>query len=60
MKMRKLLALLLTLMMLMTSFAMTATVASAAETQIKNIIYMIPDGGGMDSFWLADAVKAAG
>ena len=60
MKMRKLLALLLTLMMLMTSFAVTATVASAADGQIKNIIYMIPDGGGMDPFWLADAVKQAG
>ena len=60
MKMRKLLSLLLTLMMLMTSFAITATVSSAADGQIKNVIYMIPDGGGMDPFYLADAVKAAG
>ncbi len=57
--MKKFLALLLTLMMLMTSFAFTATVVQAAP-QIKNIIYMIPDGGGMDAFNLADAVKQAG
>ncbi len=58
-KMKKILALLLTLMMLMTSFAFSATVVQAAP-QIKNIIYMIPDGGGMDAFNLADAVKQAG
>lgn len=28
--------------------------------QIKNIIYMIPDGGGMAPFFLADYVKQAG
>ncbi len=60
MKMKKLLAFFLTLMMLLSSFASTATVAFAADGQIKNIIYMIPDGGGMDPFYLADAVKQAG
>ena len=60
MKMRKILSLLLTLMMLMSSFALSATVASAEERQVKNIIYLIPDGGGMDPFYLADAVKQAG
>ncbi|MBR5239357.1 MAG: alkaline phosphatase, partial [Clostridia bacterium] len=60
MRIKKLLALLLTLMMLMTSFAITATTVSAATPQIKNIIFMIPDGGSMASFNLADAVKQAG
>ncbi len=60
MRIKKLLSLLLTLMMLMTSFAITATTVSAATPQIKNIIFMIPDGGSMASFNLADAVKQAG
>ena len=35
--------------------------ASASETpSVKNIIYMIPDGGAMAPFYLADAVKKAG
>ncbi len=56
MKMRRILSLLLCLMMVLTS----ANIVSAADTQVKNIIYMIPDGGGMDPFYLADAVKQAG
>ena len=60
MRTRKILALLLTLMMVMSSFAITATTASAATPQIKNIIFMIPDGGSMVPFYLADAVKQAG
>lgn len=32
----------------------------AEESVIKNIIYMIPDGGGMNPFYLADAFKQAG
>lgn len=40
------------------------TAVSAAEqtesSRIKNVIYMIPDGGGMAPFYLADAVKQAG
>lgn len=31
-----------------------------SENKIKNIIYMIPDGGGMVPYYLADAVKQAG
>ena len=31
-----------------------------ADAKIKNIIFMIPDGGGMTAFNLADAVKQAG
>ncbi len=33
---------------------------SAEETEIKNIIVMIPDGGAMKPFMLADAVKQEG
>ena len=32
----------------------------STEAQIKNIIYMIPDGGGMAPFYLADYVKQEG
>ena len=42
----------------------TLTAVSAAEKsenkQIKNVIYMIPDGGGMVPVYLAEAVKQAG
>ena len=34
--------------------------AQNEKHEIKNIIYMIPDGGGMSPFYLADAVKTAG
>ncbi|MBE7015862.1 MAG: hypothetical protein E7417_03455 [Ruminococcaceae bacterium] len=34
--------------------------ADKASGEIKNIIYMIPDGGGMSPFNLADALKQAG
>ena len=30
------------------------------DVKVKNIIYMIPDGGGMSPFYLTDAVKEAG
>lgn len=33
---------------------------ASGEAVIKNIIYMIPDGGGMAPFFLADTVKATG
>lgn len=33
---------------------------AARDGNIKNIIYMIPDGGGMEPFWLADDLKKAG
>ena len=56
MKMKKILALMLCAMMMLSSIS----IIGAAAPQIKNIIYMIPDGGGMDAFNLADAVKQAG
>lgn len=31
-----------------------------ADAKIKNIIYMIPDGGGMTAFFMAEAVKQTG
>ena len=50
------------------SFALSATmlcgvcpVIQAAEaSQVKNVIYMIPDGGGMEPFYLSDALKQSG
>ena len=36
------------------------TAEAKADTQIKNIVYMIPDGGGMAPFFLADYVKKPG
>ncbi len=36
------------------------TGAQQQTSEIKNLIYMIPDGGGMAPFMLADALKAAG
>ena len=56
---KRLLSLLLVAVML---FANVQCVLANNETtpQIKNIIYMIPDGGGMASFYLADYVKHAG
>ena len=40
--------------------ALHITPAYAKNTKIKNIIYMIPDGGGMDPYYMADALKQAG
>lgn len=34
--------------------------ADTADSKIKNIIFMIPDGGGMTAFNMSDAVKQAG
>lgn len=35
-------------------------VQNAASTEIKNVIYMVPDGGGFPSYDIAKAVKEAG
>lgn len=50
----------LVLSVIMTVFCTSFSPAVSAEQGIKNIIYMIPDGGGMAPFYLADAVKQAG
>ena len=39
---------------------MPVMAANDNKTAIRNIIYMIPDGGGMEPFYLADALKQAG
>ncbi|MBO5409026.1 MAG: alkaline phosphatase, partial [Clostridia bacterium] len=57
MRLKRLLSLLLTVLMLLSSVSI---ISQAATPQIKNIIFMIPDGGSMASFYLADAVKQAG
>ncbi len=41
-------------------FLASQVVFAAEVPAIRNLIYMIPDGGGMAPFMLADAVKAAG
>lgn len=35
-------------------------VQNASATEIKNVIYMVPDGGGFPSYDIAKAVKEAG
>ena len=40
--------------------SMTVTPVIAEQNEVKNIIYMIPDGGGMDPFYLSDALKQIG
>ena len=57
---RKLISVTLMLVMIFaTSFSVPAASAPLAP-QIKNIIFMIPDGGAMAPFYLADAVKRDG
>ena len=50
--------------LILSVFSATCATVSFAESEtsaeIKNIIYMIPDGGAMDPYYLADAVKLAG
>ena len=61
MRLKKLLALVLTLMMVVSMFTITTTTVSAANTgKMKNVIYIIGDGAGFEPFKLADAVKQAG
>ena len=40
--------------------SMIGPVSADAGSGVKNIIYMIPDGGGMSPFYLTDALKDAG
>ncbi len=37
-----------------------SNVMAEETSKVRNIIYMIPDGGGMEPFYLADALKQAG
>ena len=58
MRIKKLLSLLLCVAMMLSSFGIFASAATTG--QIKNVIYMIPDGGGMAPYNLAAALKEAG
>ncbi len=59
---KKIISLLLCLVIfLSTAGALFTNHVSAAEPpQVKNVIYMIPDGGAMAPFYLADAIKHYG
>ena len=48
------------MLMIISCFNAAVTADTAKNSQIRNIIYMIPDGGGIESFYMADAVKKAG
>ena len=50
----------LSAVMLCANAAAVFAEAESVDSKIKNIIYMIPDGGGMSPFYLADYVKQAG
>lgn len=56
--MKRILSFILVIMMLAT--VAPSVMAEEAQPQIKNVIYMIPDGGGIESFQLSDALKQAG
>jgi len=56
--MKKVLSVILAVVLVMGIFPIAY--AEAQQNQIKNIIYMIPDGGGMVPLELASAVKEAG
>ena len=59
--MKKITSLLLIITMIMVSVAATSLTVAADDTPvIKNVIYMIPDGGGFALFDVANGVKEAG
>jgi len=59
---KKTLSLLLSLFILIPAAGVfwEAPASAADASEIKNIIYMIPDGGGMAPFYLADSLKHYG
>ena len=57
---KKALCLLLIIVLSFANFHSMFANNTSGKTQIKNIIYMIPDGGAMTPFYLADYVKQAG
>ena len=57
---RRLIAVLLGLTMILSNAQFVFAGGASDVPQIRNIIYMIPDGGGMAPFFLADHVKQAG
>lgn len=59
MQKRRILCLMLCLILVFTQ-GVSITAQDQNDPQIKNIIYMIPDGGGMAPFFLADKIKQNG
>ena len=57
---KRVISILLVAVMLFANIQCVFADNASAEKQIKNIIYMIPDGAGMAPFFLADYVKQAG
>lgn len=60
MKSSKIIAVATSIATMFASFGAVSYAKANSEHKIKNIIYMIPDGGGMSPFYMADAVKVAG
>ena len=61
MKMQKrIISLIIVMCLVFTNILIVSVNADTADSKIKNIIYMIPDGGGMTAFNMSDAVKQAG
>ncbi len=58
---KRIISLLLCLIIALSAAPMfTGSVYASDTAQVKNIIYMIPDGGAMAPFYLADAIKHHG
>ena len=59
---KRMLSLLLSLVLVLSAAGPLCAVPVSADEApvVKNIIYMIPDGGGMAPFYLADELKAFG
>lgn len=57
---KKILSIFLCTIFLISNLSFVSAQTENADGKIKNIIYMIPDGAGMASFFLADYVKIDG
>lgn len=57
---KKILSIFLCAIFLISNLSLVSAQTENADGKIKNIIYMIPDGAGMASFFLADYIKIAG
>ena len=57
---KKILSIFLCTIFLVTNLSLVSAQTENANGKIKNIIYMIPDGAGMASFFLADYIKIDG
>ena len=57
---KRVIAFVLSISLICTAFTAVSASGNSEEKQIQNIIYMIPAGGGMGPYYLAEAVKKAG